>query len=291
MKKYLFLFSLIFTILAISSCGNDEEMDKLRAQNDSLMNVANESNTQVDKYMAAFNDIQQNLNTIKQKEHIIDLNSVDSSEMTPDMKEQINDDILSIYELMQENESALTTLKNKIKSSGIKNKELETTLSLYEEQMDQKNDEISTLKKKLEDMDFNMQELNNQISDMKSDIDTMKQIQNQQDNVIDEQDAKLHTAFYVIGTKEELKNNGIISKNGVLSKLELDADFDKTYFTKVDSRELSEIPINSKKIEILTQHPSNSFTLVEEDKIISKLSITNQDNFWSLSKFCVIMLK
>jgi len=275
----------------MASCGNDSELEKLQAENDSLKNVANESQIQLDEFMSAFNDIQENLNTIKQKEHIIELNAVDSSEMTPDMKNQINDDILTIYELMQENKQALDVLKNQLKSSGVKNKQLEQTIALYEQQMTQKDSEISALKEKLEDMNFNMQELNSKIDNMQANLDTMKQVQQQQNDVINSQDAALHKAYYVIGTKDELKDKNVLTRDGVLSGLSLDADFDKSYFTQIDYRNLTEIPLNVKKIEILTNHPSSSYSLVENNGVISKIKITNQEQFWSLSKFLVVVLK
>lgn len=291
MKKYFLFFSFFAVLLSIIACGNDEELQKLQAENDSLKNVANESQVQIDQFMASFNDIQQNLNTIKQKEHVIDLNTSDTSEMTPDMVAQVNDDILLIYDLMEENKQALNILKQQMQASGIKNQQLQQTLSLYEEQMLQKDDEISTLKQRLEDMDFNMQQLNQQISDMQSNIDTMNQVTQEQDQTIDQQDLDLHRAFYVIGTKNELKDHNILTRDGVLSGFSLDPNFDKTYFTEIDYRNLSEIPLNNSKIEILTQHPSSSYTLVGDNNAVSKITITNKDDFWSVSKFLVIMIK
>lgn len=291
MKKYFLFFSFFAVLLSIIACGDDEELQRLQAENDSLKNVANESQVQIDQFMASFNDIQQNLNTIKQKEHIIDLNTADTSEMTPDMVAQVNDDILLIYDLMEENKQALNILKQQMQASGIKNQQLQQTLSLYEEQMLQKDDEIATLKQRLEDMNFNMQQLNQQISDMQSNIDTMQQITQQQDQTIDQQDLDLHRAFYVIGTKNELKDHNILTRDGVLSGFSLDPNFDKTYFTEIDYRNLSEIPLNNSKIEILTQHPSSSYTLVGDNNTVSKIQITNKDDFWSVSKFLVIMIK
>ncbi len=291
MKKYFFILSFFGALFSFTSCGDNAELERYKAENDSLKNIANETTIQVEEFYAAFNDIQQNLNTIKQKEHIIDLNSVDSVEMTPAMKDQINSDILLIYELMQENEAALSTLKNRLHSSGVKNQELEQTLALYDEQMTQKDEEITLLRQRLEQMDFNMQELNDQIADMQSDIDTILQVSEDQENIIDEQDELLHLAYYVVGTKDELKNNGVLDRSGILSKLSFDANFDKSYFTKIDYRNLSEIPLNSKKVTILTQHPNSSYTLVEDNNKISKLSISNKEDFWSLSKFLVITVK
>ena len=68
MKKYLFFLGFIVALIAFVGCGDEEEIERLQAQNDSLQNVANESNIQVQEFMQAFNEIQENLNTIKQKE-------------------------------------------------------------------------------------------------------------------------------------------------------------------------------------------------------------------------------
>lgn len=289
MKKHLIILTLIFSILIIQSCGDEAEVERLQSQNDSLKNVANESQTQLDQFMNAFNDIQQNLNTIKQKEHIIELNTIDSTEMTPDMKDQINSDIITIYELMQENKNALNSLKTKLKNSGIKNKQLQETIKLYENQMTQKDTEISELKEKLENMNFNMQELNEKITNLQTNIGTLEQTQEQQNELINKQDKELHTAFYVIGTKTELKDNKILTKDGILSKLSLSTDFDKSYFTKIDYRNIDKIPINSKKYQIITKHPAESYSIIENEEIA--LKITDKNKFWSMSKFLVIMLK
>ncbi len=291
MKKSLLFIGLLFSIFVFIGCGNNAEINKLKAENDSLKNISNEKQSQVDQFMDAFNEVQQNLNTIKQKEHIIDVNSADTSEMTPDKKEQINNDILTIYKLMQENEHALKTLKRRLRISGSKNKKLQKTLALYEQQMKQKDTEINTLKKKLEDMDFNMKDLNKKIAEMKANIDTMQDIQKQQNQKLNQQDKALHTVYYVVGTKSELKDHGILTKSGFLSKLSIDPNFDKSYFTSVDNRNLTEIPIDSKKVELMTKHPDGSFSIVEKNGRISKIKITDQNKFWSLSKFCVILLK
>jgi len=291
MKKSLLFISLIISMFAFISCGNNEEMEKLRSENDSLKNLSNENQSQVDQFMSAFNEIQKNLNTIKQKEHVIDLNSADTSEMTPNMKEQVNKDILTIYQLMQENEQALKTLKSRLKSSGIKNQQLKQTLALYEQQMKQKDVEIETLKTKLEGMNFNIQDLNKKIADMAANMDTLEDIQNQQSQVINNQDKTINTVYYVIGTRSELIEHGILSKEGILSKLSVDPNFDKSYFTSIDKRDINSIPINSGKIVLKTKHPSGSFSLDQNDGKIQSLKITDQDKFWSYTKFCVVLIK
>lgn len=292
MKNKLLLFSLL-AILSInfSSC-NRKEMEKLRKERDSLANLTNEKQGKIDEYLSYFNEIQQNLNAIKQKEHIITLQTSDSTEMTPAMKDQINNDILTIYQLMQENKDALTKLKKQIKSSGLKNKQLEETIALYEQQIKQKDEEINTLKEKLEKMNFDMGELNKKIDQMQDKMVAMEEEQNKQKDIINQQESQLHTIYYIVGTKTELKDKQIINRDGFLSKLTLDANFDKSQFINADDRNLYEITINASSIDILTKHPSTSYTLKKNNKnVIEKIVITNKEQFWSISKFLVVLVK
>ena len=61
-------------------------------------------------------------------------------------------------------------------------------------------------------------------------------------------------------------------------------------FTKADLRNVSSIPLNVKKATLMTSHPEGSYTFVKEGKVITELSITNPEEFWSVSKYLVIRL-
>ncbi|HWY39117.1 MAG TPA: hypothetical protein VNY73_11195, partial [Bacteroidia bacterium] len=105
---------------------------------------------------------------------------------------------------------------------------------------------------------------------------------------------KLNLAYYVIGTGKELKQKGITEKEGGFIGLgkttEVKKDFNKDYFTKIDISQTTSIPIGAKKIKILSTHPSNSYKLVGE-KPVEKLEITNAEEFWSASKYLVIVIE
>ena len=293
MKKLITPIAVIMSLIfALSTSCNNSELEKLKAENDSLKNIVNESNNQVDQYLAAFNKIQENLNTIKQKEHIIDVNTRDSSEITPDIEESITTDITTIYSLMQQNEQALATLKKQIRASGIKNSQLENTIANYEKMLKQKDEEITQLTQKLQEMNVNVEKMQQQMEEMQSNIDTMQQIQQQQNQTINEQDEMLHRVYYVVGTKDELISHKILSKNGLLSKLSIDPNFDKSYFVTADDRNIEIIPINSKKSQIMTTHPEGSYNFVKDNSgIVVSLKILDKEKFWRTSRFCVILLK
>ena len=97
----------------------------------------------------------------------------------------------------------------------------------------------------------------------------------------------LNTCYYVVGSKKELKANKII-ETGFLRKTKiLQGDYEMSYFTKADRRTLNEIPLHSKKAELMTNHPKGSYEIVDQggSKV---LHILSPDRFWEKSNFLVI---
>ena len=102
-----------------------------------------------------------------------------------------------------------------------------------------------------------------------------------------EQDKSLNAAWFVFGTKSELKAQKILQSGDVLKS----ADFNKDYFTQIDIRTTKEIKLYSKRAELLTTHPTGSYELVKDDKGQLTLKITNPAEFWSVSRYLVIQVK
>ena len=96
----------------------------------------------------------------------------------------------------------------------------------------------------------------------------------------------MNTAWFVFGTKSELKEQQILVDGKVLQD-----NFNKNYFTKVDIRVDKEIKLYSKSAKMLTAHPSSSYTLQRDANKQFVLRITNPQVFWSTSKYLVILVK
>ena len=101
------------------------------------------------------------------------------------------------------------------------------------------------------------------------------------------QDKDLNTAWFVFGTKSELKEQKILKSGDVLKS----SDFNKDYFTEIDIRVVKEIKLYSKSAELLTSHPAGTYTLQKDQKGEYVLNITDPKKFWSVSKYLVIKVK
>ena len=286
MKKYLFLLIVPF----LFSCGNikeDPEYIKLQREKDSLAGITSTDAGTINQYLADFNDIQANLDKIKETEKLVSVNT-STQENATSQKDQINNDMNLIYDLMQKNKETIAQLKRKLKKSDARLIELEKMIENLQKQMEEKDVEISDLKTKLEQMNIKVEILT-------TSVDSLTAENSNKENVIANKTEELNTAWYVFGTRKELEKNQVITKEGGfigLGRIEkLKDSFNKDYFTKVDITKLTSIPLNVKKAHLVTNHPSSSYKFEGTDKKVDKLTITNNTDFWSASKYLVIVVE
>ena len=290
MKKLILLATAFAAASTFFSC-NSGEIERLRAQNDSLRSVATTGGIQIDEYFAAFNQIQDNLKQIKEKEQIITVRTGDGQELTSSQADAINEDILSIYDLLLKNKQTIADLNKKMQKDGVKNKEMAKTIQLLTQQVTEKDNEITDLKDKLAKLNFDVEQLNTQVAHLDSTLQAEQEASAEKSEIISAQDLALNTLYYVIGTKKELMNRNVISREGLFKGLKIGDSFDREYFTKVDMRSIDEIPINTKNIRILSSHPAGSYEEVRSGNNISKIAIKDANAFWERSKFLVIMVE
>ena len=280
-KHFAFFVIIILTNFLLSNCskGSDESENSIK---DSIENVTGnlngkltEKDAAIQELVSSFNEIQENLNTIKEKEKII--SKVTSDGDVKSKEDQIKEDIQSIYDLMAKNKDRIGSLSKKLKNSKLKIEGLEKMIENMQATLNLKDSEIEELKTKIEG-------LNVELSNLTTNYKAVENESNQKTEII-------NTAFYAIGTSKELKENKVITKEGGIIGLgkttKLSSDFNKEYFTKINIEKTTSINLGAKKIKMLTTHPSNSYKLIGE-KPIEKLEITNTKEFWSASKYLVI---
>jgi len=291
MRQIAFLF--IITIFFFA-CGGKSDPDQLQATIDSLEKLSETKDASINDFMKSYNEIEANLETIKEKERIISVKTHGDVELDQSSKDKINDDILAIYELMQKNKETIAKLERKLNKSNIQASEFKKMIARLEEDIRNKDQQIESLKSDLAKRDFDITALNEEIAKISVNVEELEEDVVKKDEVIVTQDQKLHTAYYVYGTKKELKEQKIITSEGGfigLGKMQkLMEDFNKDYFKTVNTKTTTSIPLFAKKAKIITSHPASSYYFAGKDKVDS-LVIKKQDEFWSVSKYLVIMVE
>jgi len=286
MKSTIFTFAFLLALL--TSCGKQSSDYKaLQAQNDSLLNAKSKLQEEVDGYFSAMNQIEQNIEKIKSTENTISIQPV-GQELDDDTRTKINEDLTYLNDMLQTNKEELARLKSKLKKSAFKSTELEQTITRLTKALEEETTNVALLRTELAKKDSLIVELSNTVTEKTRNIDELSTENTSKETKIKEQDETIHTAWYVFGSKSELKDQKIITSDGLFSQQRvLQSDFNKNYFVKIDARNTKSIPLYSSHAKILTNHPKSSYTLEKQNGNFVLL-IVNPNEFWSVSKYLVI---
>jgi hypothetical protein len=240
----------------------------------------------------SFFEIESNLKTIKEKRNQIALLP---SEGGKSRKQAIVDDIKLLDNLLEENNKKIAELEQKLRKSGLNVKSYEKRLQSLTETIESQNLEIAELKKLVESKNMTLAELDSKIKNLNSSMAQQVDTINYKQKVITDKTDKLNTAHVKVGTFKELKAEGILDREGGIlgigSNKAIQENFDPTHFTTLDIRQTKTIPVNAKKATLISEHPNNSYSLVEENGQIAYLEIKDAQEFWRISKYAVIQVK
>lgn len=285
MKKLLIAFICLPLFTACSFMTS--EVQELRSENDSLRVAKSQIEREVNTYLKTMNDIEQNLDRVKEIEGYLSLQS-NSEGIEIDQAERINKNIALVTEIVQKNQAEIDRLNKDLRRSGLKIKELDSSVKRLTLLVEQQNSTIDTLLSQLSQKDALIAQQDASIQGLNSDVNDLRSQNEQRQQTIARQDEALHAAWYVFGTRKELKTQKIISTDGLVSPTKvLQSDFNKDYFVKIDAREVKEIPLYAKRVKMLTNHPKTAYRLELKDGQYT-LYITDTKAFWSVSKYLVI---
>jgi hypothetical protein len=282
MKKYIVLLVIPF----LFACGraDKERAIVLQARTDSLMAQTNQKDLAINDFMTSVNNIQGMLDTIKTKENIINQNTRNVGEMKVSAKQRIMTDISSIYALMLKNKQQLGDLSHKLKTSGLKIAEFQKLIDHLQMDIAAKDEDLKSLREKLASMDMAITNANQKIDNLNTIVQSQGSELSTQSKAIEEKTTALNTAYYIVGTTKQLKDEKIIKGGKILP------DFNRNLFTRIDIRNVKEIPVDKKKVKVLSNHPSDSFKLMTEGKEVKSLEVTNGQAFWSNTKYLVLVI-
>lgn len=284
MKK-LIVLAIGVALLSLTGCKEDQRQPNLVSaqQNDSLQRLLAQKDNEINDMMETFNQIEEGLRQITEAENR--LNVVRNGEGA-DKRQQIVENIQFISTTMKQNRELVARLRQQLRESSVKGEEMRKTLENLVKQLDEKEQQLQTLRTQLNEKDIHIAELDETINELNNDVADLRTESSQKTETINAQDKQLNTAWYVFGTKKELREQNIIDGDRVL-----ESNFNKSYFTKIDIRVQKEVKLYAKSARLLTTHPSSSYTLERDANKQYTLRITNSQLFWSTSKYLVILVK
>lgn len=271
----------LFTIGAISSCNNKEEDERNQHQLDSLSTINAAQAEKLNELDETLADVLQNFMEINSMEGSISLES-QGGELGATQKQKIEDNILLIKQKLQRNKENLDKLNRALAGQKKENKTLAKTISTLQSQLTEKNDKLVELVEELRKKNIVIEEQAARIGNLEETTTQLQETTKAQEKQID----NLYLVKYCIGTGNDLKEMRILRNGQIMAD-----DYNQSYFTTIDLRKITNIPLVAKRAELLTKHPSSSYSLVAgEDKLLT-LEIKNPQEFWSLSKVLVVRVR
>ena len=283
-----FLLIVVLAFLYFSNYREQQEQFKeIRDQNAYLQENLTVRDSIIDTWVQTMISIEDDLVTMQEKEKFL-MNASAGSETSTDLKDRVRQEIEQLNKLLKENKAKISSLNRKLRNSGIKITALQERIAKLETSLASRDSSITELRAQLATQYFTVSRLNLHIDSLNSEVaETRDRLKVHRE--------ELNKAFIATGTFKELKQKGVIAREGGLFGIggdwKLLPNFSDDEFQKVDKSELTRIALNAKKARIISEHPADSYELVRNDSLITYLEITDPRTFWKISRYAVVETK
>ncbi len=268
-------------MLLFAACQNDptqsEQYKQLQQDNSAVAEQSAVKDSTINEMFGAFNRVSENLRLIREKQGLLTKEG-QGVESGKNMEQGIVDDLRAIDSLLSANRKIIARMKKSSAADNSKLSELQKAIEEMERSVRDKDAEIGSIKE--------------QLASTNASLASMIQMYQDKEQQANMQLAELNAAYYCVGTKKELLDNNVLTKEGgvigigSVKKLN-SANLNKDYFKQIDITKVTVIPVNAKKAKVVTSHPAGSYELVGKDRV-DNLTIKDTAAFWSVSKYLVI---
>ncbi len=290
---------LIVVIAGITIMKKTSQIDELKQQKANLSETIELRDSLVNEMTSTFETIEENLTFVRNKRDQMVLKPQEGQE---NQKEMLVADIKLMNEMLEESSKKIEELDKKLKNSGFEIKSFRNKIAQLNKSIEEQDNSVQQMRAEIEQRDYKISELDTQVASLQTNIaekeDSLlskSQVIADKSQIITEKENEINKAYVVVGTHDQLIKNGVLSQKsgflGIGKSLTINDKLNQDYFTKLDIRNTNQFPLNSKKVKLISEHPANSYTLVEENDKIAYLEIENPKEFWKLTKYVIVETK
>lgn len=290
-NRIFFLTILMSLILACISCSDNkqQEIDKLNKQLDSLLQDNQKKDANAKEIMSFVGELADGLDSIAQHENLLFFTNKGKEGTVVDRK-QLKKNLEMFEKTIAEQKQRISQMADSLKARGEKVGKLTILVDYLNKQLEEKDNLIKSLKADLDKKNVNITQLQSKVSALnESNIMLTEKVENHE-KALALQTEIINEGYVLIGTKKELSEMGVIS-SGLFKKTKINFDaIQKSQFKKVDIRNFTELKIDAKKPQVLSQMPASSYRL-ERNGSTCTLYISDPTAFWSVSNYLIIVTK
>jgi peptidoglycan hydrolase CwlO-like protein len=293
------LFVLVIVIAGIVILNKNSQVDMLSLQNANLNETIELRDSMVNEMASTFEEIEENLTFVRNKKDLLVITPQEGQE---NQKEMLVADIKLMNEMLEESSKKIDELDKKLKKSGLEIKSFRNKIAQLNKYIAEQDNSMQQLRAEIDQRDYKITEMDAQLALLQGDIASKEdsllsksQTIAVKSQTIVEKENEINKAYLAVGTHNQLIKNGVLSKEGgflgIGKNTSISGDLNENYFTQLDIRNASHFPINTKKAKLISEHPANSYRLVEENDKVAYLEIENPQEFWKLTKYVVVETK
>jgi len=279
---------IILAALAWGCNGRTAELEKenatLQQQNREMAEDLSSQDLYIDDVMTSINDVYQSIESARTREKNLlsetkDIEATNTKTKT-EVRQGLIDRVTIITENLHTNLKKVSGLQAKLNASRKKYTALQSML-----------DKLRTT---LEEREQSIGSLETRVRGLEGDLASKTQLVIERDNTIAAQQKHMSTAYYMVGTRDELEQKGIIRKEGGFlwgllgSTTTLAGTLDPSGFTAIDRESKTVFRVNGRISEILPRRDEALYTREEVGGKESVLTVADRDHFWQ-SKYLVIL--
>ena len=288
------LFAVLICSSLFISCGNmGGKSEETKKESEMVRDSFNRVFTETLK------DINSNLEVINENERVIMLGPNSPLEKNISEKERIIRNIHFINSLLADSKEKIALLDQRVKefmareklatkqlnSFRAENQKIEKLMSSLESRLRDYEGELASLKAELSTKSFQVIELGEKLNLSETNKELIQQYS-------DKYEKLAYTAYVAEGNSKKLKEQGIIERGNMISRVmgkdKLSENFQTKNFQAIDIRNVTSIPINSRNAKLITEHPSRSYELKRSGNRITSIEVKDPEEFWKTSKYLVV---
>lgn len=268
--------------MVMTSCNYKTNAYKsLEQEKDSLLLEEQKKTSQLNQVMSVMDMIEENFEEIKDAENYVTFQT-NQEKVSKDSMPKIVSDLELIKTTLTNNRQQISSLEKQLVKSKSNSRSLKKMIDRLNKKLEEHTQVITKMQEQLALKDVRIKELDDLVIALNTSVDDLQTNVAQKDEQLSSQDKQMNKVWYVFGTRKELKEQEIFTRNGLLEE-----GFNKSYFLEADLRTLTELSLYSKKAKILTNHPASSYVLEKVNNYLV-LKITNPTKFWEVSRYLVI---
>lgn len=282
--------------MTLASCNTHEaELEAAQRANDSLQQILNDRNNDVQSLMDVIEEIENNMTAITSNYTNIRNLKIEGPESPDNNRATITEEMNQIEQLLKTNRDKIAGLNKKISTMGAEGDKLRSMVASLEERMTAQEEQITQLEEELKAKNIEIATLKEDKTNLESSVSSLSAANEEQSRTIARQTAEANRAYYVVGSYDELKNWGIVEKKGgfigIGRKQMIVANMPTDRFETIDRTQVTTIPVERRGAVVISTHPTNSYELVynqEDQKKVDYLRILDPHLFWQNTPYLII---